>query len=75
MSDNVQISKQLFMWCYLIVVENNEDEKLKKMTSKELERKFNSIVKRDLYTKYKTETNAEEREKAKKKYLEKIGLK
>lgn len=38
MSENIQISKNLFMWCYLIIVENNEDENLKKITSKELEK-------------------------------------
>lgn len=74
MSENVQISKNLFMWCYLIIVENNKDENLKKITSEELEKKFSAIIKRDLYTKYKTAKNKEEKEKSRKEYLKKIGL-
>ena len=39
-----------------------------------LKKKFEAMVKRDLYTKYKTVPTEEEREKARQEYLEKVGM-
>ena len=41
---------------------------------KGLEEKLEAMVKRDLYTKYKTAPTEEEREKARRGYLEKVGM-
>ena len=40
---------------------------------KGLEEKMEAMVRRDLYTKYKTAPTEEEREKARQEYLEKVG--
>ena len=39
-----------------------------------LEEKLEAMVKRDLYTKYKTAPTEEEREKARLKYLDAVGM-
>ena len=39
-----------------------------------LERKLESMVKRELYVKYKTAPTEEEREAARQKYLDKVGI-
>lgn len=39
-----------------------------------LQTKFDSMVRRDLYTKMKTATTDEEREQARREYLDKIGI-
>ena len=39
----------------------------------ELEKKFNAMVDRDLYTKYKTAPTEEERNKARNEYLDRKG--
>ena len=41
---------------------------------KGLEEKMEAMVRRDLYTKYKTAPTEEEREKARQEYLEKEGM-
>jgi hypothetical protein len=41
---------------------------------KGLEEKMEAMVRRDLYTKYKTAPTEEEREKARQEYLEKVGM-
>ena len=41
---------------------------------KGLEGKLKAMVRRDLYTKYKTAQTEEEREKARQEYLEKVGM-
>ena len=41
---------------------------------KGLEDKLEAMVRRDLYTKYKTAPTEEEREKARQEYLEKVGM-
>ena len=41
---------------------------------KGLEEKMEAMVRRDLYTKYKTAPTEEEREKARQEYLEKVGI-
>ena len=41
---------------------------------KGLEEKMEAMVRRDLYTKYKTAPTEEERQKARQEYLEKVGM-
>ena len=69
---NVQISEVLF---FLLLKYHlaNIDEVLPEI-KKGLEQKLEMLVKRDLYTKYKTATTESEREEARKAYLDKIGM-
>ena len=69
---NIQISYDLFMkllkyHCFGIY-ECEDDIKC------ELENKLNAVVKRKYYTNYKTAISEEEREKARQKYLDEIGM-
>ena len=41
---------------------------------RDLENKLNSVVKRTYYTDYKTAGSEEEREKARRKYLDEVGM-
>ncbi len=41
---------------------------------KGLEEKLEALVRRELYTKYKTAKTEEEREQARKEYLDKVGI-
>lgn len=69
---NVQISQELFialMRCFLL-----EQEELYPEIKKGLEKKLDALVMRELYTKYKTATSEEEREKARREYLDKRGV-
>ena len=69
---NIQISEQLFsalLKYHLLEVETVSSE-----IKKGLEEKLETVVKRELYTKYKTAPTEEEREKARQEYLEKVGI-
>lgn len=69
---NIQISEQLFsalLKYHLLEVETVSAE-----IKKGLEEKLETVVKRELYTKYKTAPTEEEREKARQEYLEKVGI-
>ena len=69
---NVQISHELFMT--LIKYFFFERENLFSEIQKELERKLDALVARELYTKYKTAPTEEEKEKARPEYLNKKGI-
>ena len=69
---NVQISHELFMT--LIKYFFFERENLFSEIQKELERKLDALVARELYTKYKTAPTEEEKEKARQEYLHKKGI-
>ncbi len=68
----VQISEDLFLSLvkYHILEYYNEEEKI----VKELKEKYNKIANRKLYTKYKTASTEEEKEKARQEYLNKKGV-
>ena len=68
----VQISEDLFLSLikYHIFECYNEKEKI----AKELQQKFDSIINRNLYTKYKTAPTEEEQEKARQEYLDRKGI-
>ena len=69
---NVQISQELFiaLMRYFLL----EQEELYPEIKKGLEKKLDALVMRELYTKYKTAPSEEEREKARRKYLDKRGV-
>ena len=69
---NVQISEELFfalLKYHLLKMDDVLPE-----IKKGLEEKLEAIVRRDLYTKYKTAQTEEEREKARQEYLDKVGM-
>ena len=69
---NVQISQELFSLLvryFLIGQEETEPEIVKA-----LEKKMDALVMRELYTQYKTAPTEEEKEKARREYLDKRGV-
>ena len=68
----VQISEDLFLSLikYHILEQYNEEEKI----VKGLKEKYDKIVNRNLYTKYKTAPTEEEKEKARQEYLNRKGI-
>ena len=69
---NVQISKELFV--KLIKYHHCEMYGFEGEIKNELEKKLNSIVMREHYTTYKTAPTEQEREEARKKYLDERGV-
>lgn len=69
---NVQISQELFfaLMRYHIL----EQEDLKEEIRKGLEQKLDALIMRELYTKSKSAPTEEEREKARKEYLDRRGV-
>ena len=71
-SKNVQISKELFLGLYkhhVMGVSINND-----YVKKELEKKLDALVLRDLYTSSKTASTEAEREEARQQYLNMKGI-
>ena len=71
---NVQISEQLFVELVKYFLLDVQDDKNTKYICKGLSDKMDAIIKRDLYTKYKTAVTPEEQEKARLEYLDMIGM-
>lgn len=69
---NVQISEELFI--ALLKYHLVEMDDVLPQIKKGLEEKLEAMVRRGLYTKYKTAPTEEEREKARQEYLEKVGM-
>lgn len=69
---NVQISQELFM--QLLRFHLVEDESCEWEIKRELEKKLDRMVLRDLFGKSKTAPTQEEREQAKKEYLDRRGV-
>lgn len=67
----VQISKELFY--SLLAYHLMDMEEYLPEIEKRLEEKLEAMVKHQLYTSYKTAPTEEEREKARKEYLDKSG--
>ncbi len=78
MSKNILISSDLFAAlykCFVINLENKCEHCIGcAEIKKQLERKGDLILKRDLYTKSKTANTSEERETARQKYLDEAGI-
>ncbi len=68
----VQISEDLFLLLvkYHILEYYNDEEKI----VKELKEKYDKIISRSLYTKYKTAPSEKEKEKARQEYLNRKGI-
>ena len=69
---NVQISQELFM--QLLRFHLIEDTSCELEIKQELEQKLDKMVMRDLYGKFKTAPTEEEREQARKEYLDRRGV-
>ncbi len=69
---NVQISYELFLALirYHLLETAEEEKKIKK----DLEKKLDAMVRRELYGKYKTAGTKEEQERFRLAYLEKKGI-
>lgn len=68
----VQITQELFVKLvqyHIFGIYDTENE-----IKKELEQKINTLVKRDLYGRYKTAPTESEREQARQEYLDSIGI-
>lgn len=72
MMKNVQISRELFM--LLLRFHLVEDESCEENIKHELEQKLDKMVLHDLYEKSKTAPTEEEREQARKEYLDRRGM-
>ena len=68
----IQIPEQLFF--ALLKYHLVEIDEVLPEIKKGLEDKLEAMVRRDLYTKYKTSPTEEEREKARQEYLDKVGV-
>lgn len=69
---NVQISQELFM--QLLRFHLVEDNSCEREIKRELEKKLDRMVLRDLFGKSKTAPTKEEREQARKEYLDRRGV-
>ncbi|MDO4168679.1 MAG: complexin-2 [Lachnospiraceae bacterium] len=69
---NVQISLELFM--KLLRFHLIEDNTCADDVKRGLEQKMNTMVERELYTRFKTAPSEEEREKARQEYLDRRGM-
>lgn len=73
----VQIPLKLFLYCYLLLAddtfEDNSGEIYQK-TKRLLKSKFDAITRHNLYTTYKTAETEEEKEIARQKYLNEVGV-
>lgn len=70
---NVQISQELFMQLlrFHLVEDGSCEKEIKQGLEKKLDR---MVVMRDLYGKFKTAPTEEERERARKEYLDRRGV-
>lgn len=74
MSKNVQISQELFFELVRYFYVEEHSNELYESITKSIEQKIDSIVKHELYTQSKIAKTEEEREIARKQYLDKIGM-
>lgn len=74
MAKNVQISQELFFdLVRYFVLDDTSNERFKAI-SDALETKIDKMVNHELYTSSKTAETAEEREKARQQYLDRVGM-
>lgn len=74
MSKNVQISSETFFKLVRYFYLENHEKELYESITKDIEHKIDSIVKHELYTQYKTANTEQEREQARQKYLDMVGM-
>lgn len=70
----VQIDFKLFLDLVSFHLLESEDPDLSKRCARGLEKKLDTIVARDMYTRSKTADTPEEREAARQEYLDKRGI-
>ena len=74
MAKNVQIPLETFLRLYkAICMDLGTEEDIQTIKS-DLEAKFEALVRRETYTQYKTAPTDAEREKARQKYLDMVGV-
>lgn len=69
---NIQITEELFITLVKYFL-TGQKELLPEITEA-LEKKLDAMVMRELYTRYKTAPSTEEKEKARKEYLDRKGI-
>ena len=69
---NVQISQDLF--CDLILYHLYNNQSVEASIRQELSRKLDAMFQRECFTRYKTAASEAEREQARQRYLESIGI-
>lgn len=72
MQKNIQISYDLFH--DLLLYFGFGKEELRDKIYKEVQLKLDAMIRRDLYSRYKTAPTEEEQEEARKKYLDMVGM-
>lgn len=70
----IQIPQKLFLEITQYFILNQRSSVLEESIAKGIEDKFDALLKHELYTKYKTAPTEEQKEQARKEYLEKIGV-
>ena len=71
---NVQIPRSLFLNCVKLLCIEVSDTKLLEDTQNALQAKLEALIKHELYSTYKTAKTDEEREQARQKYLDAVGI-
>lgn len=70
----IQIPEKLFVDMAKYFLLEREDAELREIIKKGLSEKLEAVIRHELYTTSKTAPTAEEREKARKEYLDRIGI-
>ena len=74
MAKSVQIPLETFLRLYKAICMDLGTEEDIEAIKADLEAKFEALVRRETYTTYKTAPTDEEREKARQKYLDIVGV-
>lgn len=75
MAKNVQMPLESFLKLVRYFYIENHEKELYEEIKKDIEHKIDSLAKHELYTQYKTADTEQEREQARKKYLDMVGMK
>lgn len=75
MPKNVQMPLESFLKLVRYFYIENHEKELYEEIKKDIEHKIDSLAKHELYTQYKTADTEQEREQARKKYLDMVGMK
>lgn len=71
---SIQIPFKLFIKCLRLICFEEDNAKLREETKTLIWAKFEQIRRRELFTAYKTATTDEEREQARREYLDRVGI-
>lgn len=70
----VQITQDLFaLLCYYFL-EGEHDDTITEEIEKQLNEKLEAMIRRQIFSEYKTAQNGTEREKLRKEYLDRVGV-